>query len=96
LSVAAITWQLLNHCLATGVLAESLPSNSCPCWLHNSGFQQTCHNNFGLICNFAPKYLHNLFRISSNNFYIFLRNWIERYIQGRIEIYKNSSSEALK
>jgi hypothetical protein len=45
---------LLSHCLVTGVLEELFPSNGCLCWLHNSGFQQTCHNmNFYNlnICN---------------------------------------------
>jgi hypothetical protein len=41
-SVAAFTWCLLSHCLAAGVLAEPFPTNGCLCWLHNSGFQQTC------------------------------------------------------
>jgi hypothetical protein len=43
MSVAVITWRLLSHCLAVGIFAELFPSNSCLCWLHNSGFQQTCH-----------------------------------------------------
>jgi hypothetical protein len=42
--VAAITWRLLSHCLATGAFTEPFPSNRCLCWLHNCGFQQTCHN----------------------------------------------------
>jgi hypothetical protein len=43
-SVAAVTWRLLSHCLAKDVSVEPLPSNGCLCWLHNSGFQQTCHS----------------------------------------------------
>jgi hypothetical protein len=35
MSVAAIAWRLLSHCLATGVFAELLAGN---------GFQQICHN----------------------------------------------------
>jgi hypothetical protein len=38
-----ITWQILSHCLATAKSAEPFPSNSCLCWVHNSGFQQICH-----------------------------------------------------
>jgi hypothetical protein len=29
-----------NHMMAT----EPQPSNSCLCWLHNSGFHQSCHS----------------------------------------------------
>jgi hypothetical protein len=29
---------------ASGVFAEPFPGNGCLCRLHNSGFQQTCHN----------------------------------------------------
>jgi hypothetical protein len=32
-SVEAITWRLLSHCLATFLFAELFPSNSCPFWL---------------------------------------------------------------
>jgi hypothetical protein len=28
----AITWGLLNHCPARGVLTDPFPSNGCPCW----------------------------------------------------------------
>jgi hypothetical protein len=44
--VAAITRRLLSHCLATAVFLEPFPSNGCLCWLHNSSFQQICHNTF--------------------------------------------------
>jgi hypothetical protein len=43
-SAAAITWRLLSHCLTTGVFIRLFPSNGSLRWLHNSGFQQTCHN----------------------------------------------------
>jgi hypothetical protein len=43
ISMAAVTWHLLSHCLATGMFAEPFSSNSCLCYLHNSGFQQRCH-----------------------------------------------------
>jgi hypothetical protein len=42
--VAAFTWWLLSHCLATGVFTEPFLSNGCLCWLHNSVFQQICLN----------------------------------------------------
>jgi hypothetical protein len=32
-SVAAVTWHLLSHYLATGLFAEPFPSNGCRCWL---------------------------------------------------------------
>jgi hypothetical protein len=49
-SVVAFTRRLLSHCLATSVSTEPFLSNSCLCWLHNSGFQQTCHNTYiGLL-----------------------------------------------
>jgi hypothetical protein len=35
---------LRSCCLATGVFAEPFSSNGSLCWLHNSGFQQKCHN----------------------------------------------------
>jgi hypothetical protein len=41
--IAAIIWRLLNHCLTTG-LSAAVTHNGYLCWLHNSGFQQTCHN----------------------------------------------------
>jgi hypothetical protein len=55
ISVAAVTWFLLSHCLAMSVClghyslaidvsAKLFPSNGHLCWLHNSGFQQTYHN----------------------------------------------------
>jgi hypothetical protein len=31
-------------CLATGVFAESFPSNGCFCWLHSSCLEQICHS----------------------------------------------------
>jgi hypothetical protein len=40
-----------NHVTATeslprtGLFTEPFPSNGCLGWLHNSGFQQTCHNS---------------------------------------------------
>jgi hypothetical protein len=43
ISMAAVTWHLLSHCLAMGVFAEPYSSNSWLCYLHNSGFQQRCH-----------------------------------------------------
>jgi hypothetical protein len=36
-------WHLPSQRPATGVFAESFPSNGFVCWRHNSGFQQTCH-----------------------------------------------------
>jgi hypothetical protein len=45
-SIAAIKWRLLSHCLETDVFKEPFPSNICLFWLHNSGFQQTCHSIF--------------------------------------------------
>jgi hypothetical protein len=33
-----------GHSLGKGMFAAPFPSNSCLCWLHISGFQQTCHN----------------------------------------------------
>jgi hypothetical protein len=57
MSVATITWRLLNYCLATGVFAETFPSNGCLCWLHNSGFHQTCEKiyflHFLTICRIS-------------------------------------------
>jgi hypothetical protein len=44
MSVAAITWRLQSHCLATAVFAEPFFSNACLCWLHNSGSQPTNHS----------------------------------------------------
>jgi hypothetical protein len=49
LSVPAITWQLLSHCLATGMFAEPFPSNGCLWWPYNSDFRQTCHNMLSMI-----------------------------------------------
>jgi hypothetical protein len=43
----------LRHCPGTGVSAEPFPSNGRPCWLHNSGFQQTCYN----MIRYAARYL---------------------------------------
>jgi hypothetical protein len=42
--VAAFMWWLLSHRPAKGTFMEPFHSNSCLCWHHNSGFQQTCHN----------------------------------------------------
>jgi hypothetical protein len=57
MSVAALKWWLLGHYLATAVFLEPFPSNVCLCWLHNSGFQQTCHKLYLIfqIKNF-PKF----------------------------------------
>jgi hypothetical protein len=57
-----------DHCLATGVFTEPFPSNDCLCWLHKSGFQQTCTIWFprerqrrcrchSLPANFSNKYI---------------------------------------
>jgi hypothetical protein len=59
-TVAAVTWHEPSHCLATGVFAEPFPSNGCLWWLHNPGFQQTCHNimsrnsGFRGLCHYTP------------------------------------------
>jgi hypothetical protein len=45
-SVVVFSWWLLSHCLARGVFMEPCPINSCLCWLHSTGFQQTCHCMF--------------------------------------------------
>jgi hypothetical protein len=48
-SGVVFTWLLLSHCLATGVFTEPFPSSGCLSWLHNSGFQQTCHNIYTFL-----------------------------------------------
>jgi hypothetical protein len=44
LSVSAITWRLLSHCLSTDVFTKPFPSNGCLYCLQNYCFQQICHN----------------------------------------------------
>jgi hypothetical protein len=48
--------------LATGMLAELFPSNSCLFWLHNSGFEQMCHNmkRKKLVCLGKVKIFHEV------------------------------------
>jgi hypothetical protein len=58
-STAAITWQLLSHCLRMGVYAEPFPSNGCLCQLHNSGFHHTCHSIFKILYHILCKWLFN-------------------------------------
>jgi microsomal dipeptidase-like Zn-dependent dipeptidase len=48
-----------DHCLATGVSAEPFASNGYFCWLHNSGFRQTCHNT-----NFLPFFLSSFLSLT--------------------------------
>lgn len=45
-SVAAITWWILSHCLVIGLFAEPFSSNGCLWWFLNSDFQQISHNMY--------------------------------------------------
>jgi hypothetical protein len=69
MSAATIMWWLLSHWLTTGVFTEPSSSNGCLCWLHNSRFQQTCHNIFQTLSNTSV--------VNSNNYSM---NWATRLI----------------
>jgi hypothetical protein len=62
-SAAATTWRLMGRCVATDVSAEPFLINSCLCWLHNSGFQQTCHKTY---TDLLLKYRYNMVNIFQN------------------------------
>jgi hypothetical protein len=83
-SVAAITWRLLSHCIGTGLFTEPFPSNGCLCWLHNSGFQQTCHIinehlhirwtlNINLIVSSQP--VHSFVVVQAESTYSLIRSF---------------------
>jgi hypothetical protein len=48
INIADTMWYVPNNCLTTAMLADLFHRNSCLCWLHNSGCQQTCHSMLDL------------------------------------------------
>jgi hypothetical protein len=58
MSVAAITWWLLSHCLATGMFAKPFHNNGCLCWLHYLAFSRhaTIRTYFRIPCSVLDFY----------------------------------------
>jgi hypothetical protein len=56
-TVDAITWRLLSHCLTMDVSAEPFPSKSRPCWFHNSGFEPICHSIHRSYLRFSRQWI---------------------------------------
>jgi hypothetical protein len=73
--VAPITWHITSRRLAMGVFTEPFPNNSCLCWLHNSGFHQTCHNIFTYTPLHVMKYLF-IFPINGDQSKYIILNFI--------------------
>lgn len=65
MSVTAITWRLLRHCIAKSMFVEPFHSNGRLCWLYNSGFQQNGTKNTKVDSNYI---LFGLYLSYEDNF----------------------------
>jgi hypothetical protein len=69
----AVTPCLQGHSIAMGVFAEPFPRNSCLCWFHSSGFQQTCHRIKAIV---MPNLCSMTITVKQNRVWLAKWRWI--------------------